>query len=261
VADEALVPRILAGETALFGLIMRRHNQRLYRAARAILKRRRRGRGRDAGDLRARLRPSRAISGRRPAVDLAHEDRRARGVRPCAPAAPPGGASPDDNDVETLLMADRPKPADPEREANNAELRGLLEARSMSCPRRTARVRAPGGVGPVDRNDCRVPRCQRGVVKTRLSRAERRLREGSTSAPAPRGSAFTFGASAATGSWPRCSPLEGQRPPESPPGGRRDPGGMCALQAVAGLGARRRGAPVDFSSESAGRELRRARRP
>ena len=37
-ADEEIVARILAGETALFELIMRRHNQRLYRAARGILR-------------------------------------------------------------------------------------------------------------------------------------------------------------------------------------------------------------------------------
>src|SRR5262247_2175636 len=37
-SDDALVPRILAGESALFEHIMRRHNQRLFRAARAILK-------------------------------------------------------------------------------------------------------------------------------------------------------------------------------------------------------------------------------
>jgi RNA polymerase sigma-70 factor, ECF subfamily len=37
-ADDEIVARILAGETALFELIMRRHNQRLYRAARGILR-------------------------------------------------------------------------------------------------------------------------------------------------------------------------------------------------------------------------------
>lgn len=36
--DEALVERILQGDTALFELVMRRHNQRLYRAARAIVR-------------------------------------------------------------------------------------------------------------------------------------------------------------------------------------------------------------------------------
>ena len=36
--DEEIVPRILAGETALFEVLMRRHNERIYRAARAILR-------------------------------------------------------------------------------------------------------------------------------------------------------------------------------------------------------------------------------
>lgn len=36
--DEEVVRRVLDGETALFEIIMRRHNQRLYRAAVAILK-------------------------------------------------------------------------------------------------------------------------------------------------------------------------------------------------------------------------------
>src|SRR5689334_11087114 len=37
-SDNALVERILGGESALFERIMRRHNQRLFRAARAIVK-------------------------------------------------------------------------------------------------------------------------------------------------------------------------------------------------------------------------------
>ncbi|HYP27424.1 MAG TPA: RNA polymerase sigma factor [Blastocatellia bacterium] len=36
-SDEEVVERVLAGETALFEVLMRRHNQRLYRAARSIL--------------------------------------------------------------------------------------------------------------------------------------------------------------------------------------------------------------------------------
>jgi RNA polymerase sigma-70 factor, ECF subfamily len=37
-SDEQIVHRVLEGETALFEILMRRHNQRLYRAARAILR-------------------------------------------------------------------------------------------------------------------------------------------------------------------------------------------------------------------------------
>jgi RNA polymerase sigma-70 factor (ECF subfamily) len=37
-SDEQVVARVLAGETALYEILMRRHNQRLYRIARAILR-------------------------------------------------------------------------------------------------------------------------------------------------------------------------------------------------------------------------------
>jgi RNA polymerase sigma-70 factor (ECF subfamily) len=36
--DEEIVPKILGGDTALFEVLMRRHNERVYRAARAILR-------------------------------------------------------------------------------------------------------------------------------------------------------------------------------------------------------------------------------
>ena len=35
--DEEVVTRVLSGETPLYGLLIRRYNQRLYRVARAIL--------------------------------------------------------------------------------------------------------------------------------------------------------------------------------------------------------------------------------
>jgi RNA polymerase sigma-70 factor (ECF subfamily) len=37
-SDEEVVARVLAGETGMFEILMRRHNQRLYRVARAILR-------------------------------------------------------------------------------------------------------------------------------------------------------------------------------------------------------------------------------
>jgi RNA polymerase sigma-70 factor (ECF subfamily) len=37
-SDEAIVQRVLSGERALYEILVRRHNQRLYRAARAILR-------------------------------------------------------------------------------------------------------------------------------------------------------------------------------------------------------------------------------
>src|SRR5262250_3271181 len=37
-SDEEVVSRVLAGESALYEIIMRRYNQRLYRVARSILR-------------------------------------------------------------------------------------------------------------------------------------------------------------------------------------------------------------------------------
>src|SRR5205085_2029806 len=37
-SDEEVVARVLAGETGMFEIVMRRHNKRLYRVARAILR-------------------------------------------------------------------------------------------------------------------------------------------------------------------------------------------------------------------------------
>ena len=47
--DEDVVTKVLQGETALFEIVMRRHNQRLYRVARAILHNEDASRGCDAG--------------------------------------------------------------------------------------------------------------------------------------------------------------------------------------------------------------------
>ena len=37
-SDEDIVSRVVQGQTALFEVLMRRHNERIYRAARAILR-------------------------------------------------------------------------------------------------------------------------------------------------------------------------------------------------------------------------------
>src|SRR5919107_239793 len=37
-SDEEVVARVVDGDTAMFEILMRRHNQRLYRVARAILR-------------------------------------------------------------------------------------------------------------------------------------------------------------------------------------------------------------------------------
>jgi RNA polymerase sigma-70 factor, ECF subfamily len=52
--DEQIVQRVLDGDLALFELLMRRHNQRVYRAIRSILRDDSESEG-HAGGLRPRL--------------------------------------------------------------------------------------------------------------------------------------------------------------------------------------------------------------
>ena len=194
-SDDALVPRILAGESALFEHIMRRHNQRVFRAARAIL-----NDDAEAEDVMQETytRAFAHLSQFRGEAQLGtwlvriavHEAfARLRRRRRLAPLPP-------DDDVETLPMPDRPMPIDPEREANNAELRRLLERAIDELPEtyRTVFVlREVEGLSTATTAECLG--VSEEVVKTRLSRARLRLRDGLYErAGAQASSAFTFGA-------------------------------------------------------------------
>ena len=93
-------------------------------------------------------------------------------------------------------MPDRPMPIDPEREANNAELRRLLERAIDELPEtyRTVFVlREVEGLSTTTTAECLG--VSEEVVKTRLSRARLRLRDRLYErAGAVASSAFTFGA-------------------------------------------------------------------
>jgi len=125
-SDDALVHRILAGESALFEHIMRRHNQRVFRAARAIVKDEA-----EAEDVMqetytrafahlAQFRGEAQLGTWLVRIAVHEAFARVRRQRRLAPLPP-------DDTVEALSMFDRPTPIDPEHEANNAELRRLLE--------------------------------------------------------------------------------------------------------------------------------------
>jgi RNA polymerase sigma-70 factor (ECF subfamily) len=191
--DAALVERILAGETALFERIMRRHNQRLFRAARAILN--------DAAEAEdvmqetyarafahlAQFRGEAQLGTWLTKISVHEALARLRKRRRLAPFPP-------DDDVEALPMADRPTPADPEREAHKAELRALLESAIDELPEayRTVFVlREVEGLSTATTADCLG--VSEEVVKTRLSRARMRLRDGLyTRAGAVAHEAFAF---------------------------------------------------------------------
>ena len=193
-SDAALVHRILAGESALFERIMRRNNQRLFRAARAIL-----NDDVEAEDVMQETytRAFAHLEQFRGEAQLAtwltkiavHEAlARVRKRRRLAPL-PPG------DDVEALPMPDRPRPSDPEHEAQNAELRKLLERAIDELPEtyRTVFVlREVEGLSTATTAECLG--VSEEVVKTRLSRARVRLRDGLYErAGAVASAAFTFG--------------------------------------------------------------------
>jgi RNA polymerase sigma-70 factor, ECF subfamily len=193
-SDDALVHRILAGESALFERIMRRHNQRLFRAARAIL-----NDDAEAEDVMQETytRAFAHLGQFRGDAQLAtwltkiavHEAlARVRKRRRLAPL-------PSGDDVEALPMPDRPMPPDPEREAHNAELRKLLERAIDELPEtyRTVFVlREVEGLSTATTAECLG--VSEEVVKTRLSRARVRLRDGLYErAGAVASAAFTFG--------------------------------------------------------------------
>jgi len=129
--DEQIVARVLEGETALYEIIMRRYNQRLYRAARAIL--------RDDSEAEDVLQDTyvrayqhlRQFAGRakfstwltRIAVNeaLARVERRTR-----------FDAIDGENELESSELES--KMPDPESQAAQAEVRALLEEAILALP-------------------------------------------------------------------------------------------------------------------------------
>ena len=194
-SDGVLVGRVLAGETALFERIMRRHNQRVFRAARAIVRD-----DAEAEDVMqetytrafahlGQFRGEAQLGTWLVRIAVHEAFARVRRRRRLAPL-PPG------DDMEALPMPDRAMPIDPEREANNAELRRLLERAIDDLPEtyRTVFVlREVEGLSTATTAECLG--VSEEVVKTRLLRARTRLREGLYErAGAVASDAFTFGA-------------------------------------------------------------------
>jgi RNA polymerase sigma-70 factor (ECF subfamily) len=172
-ADEEIVARVVAGDLPLFEVLMRRHNQRLYRAALAIL------RDRDEAEdvvqqayinayshlAQFESRSSFATWLTRIAVYEAYARLRKR---------PPEDAI-EEGEGE---LAD-PVSIDPERGAINKELRETLEAEIGSLPE-TYRVafmlREVEGLSTAETAE--LLGVSEDVVKTRLHRARERLRAG-----------------------------------------------------------------------------------
>jgi RNA polymerase sigma-70 factor (ECF subfamily) len=174
--DAALVARVRAGEPELFAVLMRRHNQRLYRAARSILRDEA-----EAEDVMQQAyvnayrsldqfaeRASFATWLTRIAVHeaLARLRRRQRFT---------GVDAMDEMEPESLH---RGTEADPERLAQAAELRRLLEAAIDTLPtsyRCVFVLREVEGMSTFETAECLSVSAD--VVKTRLVRARALLRK------------------------------------------------------------------------------------
>jgi RNA polymerase sigma-70 factor, ECF subfamily len=173
--DDALIRRICAGESACFEVLMRRHNQRIYRAVRAVL-----GDDADVEDVMQQAYISAyqhldRFEGRarfstwmtRIAINEAYARLRKRHRLEPAPW--------EDDDA----MADEPEAAGPtpEQIAARQEINLLLERAvdTLSVPNRTVfMLRSVEGLSTAETAECL--KISEEAVKTRLHRANEALR-------------------------------------------------------------------------------------
>ena len=172
--DEQVVGQILTGHTALFEILMRRHNERMYRVARSIV--------RDESEAEDVMQQAyvnayanlRQFAGKarfstwltRIAVNESVARARRRGKY----------ESYDELSNAEPFMAER-SPGDPERQAFSGELRGLLEWAIDRLPdgaREVFVLREVEGLSTAEVADALG--ISEDVVKTRLSRAKAALR-------------------------------------------------------------------------------------
>jgi RNA polymerase sigma-70 factor (ECF subfamily) len=179
--DEDVVHRVLAGDGALFEVLMRRYNQRLYRIARTIL--RNDGEAEDVmqqayveayshlGQFEGRS--SFATWLTKIAVYEALSRVRRRDKTPLTTPRPAR-----DGVKEDPMSRIRSVAADPEQEASQAELLTLLESAIEALPttyRSVVVLRDVEGLSTAETAECLSLR--EDAVKTRLHRARALLRE------------------------------------------------------------------------------------
>ena len=172
IADEEIVARVVAGDVALFEILIRRHNQRIYRTVRAVL-----GTDDDAEDVmqQAYLNAYQHLNQfagnarfstwlTRIAVNEALGRRRKRG---------PFGEG--DDEVIMNLVESTP---DPEQQATASELRQMLEREIAALPdsfRLVLVMRDVEGLSTAETAACLD--VSEDLVKTRLHRGRTLLRD------------------------------------------------------------------------------------
>ena len=171
--DEEIVRRVVAGEKALYEVLMRRHNQKLYRAVRSILKDEDEVEGVmqqayvsayfHLDQFRGAARFSTWLI--RIAVHEAFARIRERGRFV-------------ETDTQDLIMSFPSKDRNPEEQASDRELGGLLQEAIDRLPasyRSVFVLREIEGLGATETAECLGLSPEN--VKVRLHRARRRLRE------------------------------------------------------------------------------------
>lgn len=172
-SDEEIVARIVSGDTMLFEILMRRHNQRIYRTVRAVL--------REEDEVEDVMQQAylnayqhlRQFAGQarfstwltRIAVNEALARRRKR-----TPFV-------EGDDDMTLRLVDEKTP-DPEQQASTAELREVMEREVAALPdsfRVTFVMREVEGLSTAE--CASILGVSEDLVKTRLHRARTLLRE------------------------------------------------------------------------------------
>ncbi len=174
-SDEDVVARVLAGQTALFEVLMRRHNERLFRAARAIV--------RDDGAAEDVMQQAYINA----YAHLRQFDGRAKFVtwltriavnEAIARARREGRYQPfDDGDGSRVAALTSPESSSPEQQTLARELRAVLEAAVDSLPdgaREVFMMREVQGLSTAE--TAASLGLSDDVVKTRLSRAKAALR-------------------------------------------------------------------------------------
>jgi RNA polymerase sigma-70 factor, ECF subfamily len=173
-SDEQIVTQVLDGQTALFEVLMRRYNERIYRAARAIVRDER-----EAEDVMQQAYVNayshlRQFDGRAKfstwLTRIAVNESLARARRQ-------GRYEPFDEQAGAGDMIMTRQQADPERQAFARELGVLLESAVDALPggaRETFVLREVEGLSTAETAECLG--VTEDVIKTRLSRARAALR-------------------------------------------------------------------------------------
>ena len=191
VSDEEAVRRICAGESALFELLMRRHNQRIYRAVRAILRT-----DDDVEDvmqqayLNAYQHLGQFAGGAKFSTWLTRI-----AVNEAIGRKRKGGREAGEGDESIMISLVESNEPDPERQANNSELRDLLEREVSALPtsfRSVIIMRDVEGLSTTETAE--VLGISEDLVKQRLHRARTMLKDKlARRAGITLASAFSFG--------------------------------------------------------------------